>query len=98
MEKKSIIKILSENFSFPDMFGFYLSRNGETKHLELAVVQESMKNDKVKFLVVNNTGYSSSLQEMDRIDFSFKGKKALFDCENEIELYEKSELIREISF
>ncbi|MED3677323.1 MULTISPECIES: hypothetical protein [Bacillus] len=97
MEKKSIIKILSEIFSFPDMFGFYLSRNGETKHLELAVVQESMKKDKVKFLVVNNTGCSSSLQEMDRIDFSFKGKKALFDCENEIELYEKIELLREIS-
>ncbi len=97
MEKNSIIKVLSETFSFPDMFGFYLSRNGETKHLELAVVQESKKNDKVKFLVVNSTDGSSPLQEMDIIDFSFKGKKALFDCENEIELYEKIELIREIS-
>ncbi|AQS42445.1 hypothetical protein LSG23_20340 (plasmid) [Bacillus velezensis] len=94
-KEKTCHTLLRETFSFPDMFGFYLSRNGETKHLELAIVQESMKNGKVKFLVVNNTGCSSSLQEMDIIDFSFKEKKALFDCENEIELYEKIELVQE---
>ena len=100
MEKKNIIELLSKYFTFPDMFEFHLSRNIETGQLELAVVQVSMKCETIKYLTVDKTDYHPFFKEVDKYDFKSKPKSliALFDCKNEFELHEKTELAKSLSF
>lgn len=92
-----ITEILKNQFTFPDMFGFYLSRNQEIDELELTVVQESTKHDVIKYVIIEKGSSYPILREAELLDLHLKGKKANLGCADEKELQKRIELIKSIN-